>query len=364
MIDGHIDLPEFARAVYGNNIEKFDLRGALPGHFDIPRAREGHLGAFFWSIFTECRDTNGDDFMNPTFEVRDALEQLDVSNNLISKYSDTFAVARTADQVEWAIKHGKIASLFGLEGAHMLGNSLAVLRMYHQLGVRYMTLTHSCNNAFADSAGIFGDVKERWGGLSPLGKELVPEMNRLGIFIDLSHVSDQTALQALDLTEAPVILSHSCARHFNKMNRNVPDEVLARLGSGKGKVDGVVMVNFFPVFASPNPDLVDVAYIADEIEYIANKTSRDHVGIGSDYDGIESVPKGLEDVSKYPYLFAELIKRGWSKNDLSNLAGGNLLRAMRGMEDVSRRMRDEQGKQPSMAKYDKRRDLDGGDWDF
>ncbi|OWZ68185.1 hypothetical protein AYX15_01011, partial [Cryptococcus neoformans] len=334
VIDGHIDLPEFARAVYGNNIEKFDLRRTLPGHFDIPRAKE------------------------------DALEQLDVSNNLISQYSDTFALARTADQVEWAIKHGKIASLFGLEGAHMLGNSLGVLRMYHQLGVRYMTLTHSCNNAFADSAGIFGDVKDRWGGLSPLGRELIPEMNRLGIFIDLSHVSDQTALQALNLTEAPVILSHSCARHFNKMNRNVPDNVLDRLGRGKGKVDGVVMVNFFPVFASPNPDLVDVAYIADEIEYIANKTSKNHVGIGSDYDGIESVPKGLEDVSKYPYLFAELIKRGWSKDDLANLAGGNLLRAMRGMEDVSRRLRDEQGKQPSMAKYDKRRDLDGGHWDF
>lgn len=167
--------------------------------------------------------------------------------------------------------------------------------MYHQLGVRYMTLTHSCNNAFADSAGIFGDVKERWGGLSPLGRDLIPEMNRLGIFIDLSHVSDQTALQALNLTEAPVILSHSCARHFNKMNRNVPDNVLDRLGREKGKVDGVVMVkyvlrlfssprtagtdverrSFFPVFASPNPDLVDVAYIADEIEYIANKTSKD-----------------------------------------------------------------------------------------
>ncbi|WVO19650.1 uncharacterized protein IAS62_000940 [Cryptococcus decagattii] len=368
VIDGHIDLPEFARAVYGNNISKFDLRETLPAHFDIPRAKEGHLGAFFWSIFTECRDTNGHDFMNPTFEVRDALEQLDVSNNLISKYSDTFALARTADQVESAIKHGKIASLFGLEGAHMLGNSLGVLRMYHQLGVRYMTLTHSCNNAFADSAGVFEDVEQRWGGLSPLGKELIPEMNRLGIFIDLSHVSDQTALQALDLTEAPVILSHSCARHFNGMKRNVPDEVLDKLGKGKGKekgtVDGVVMVNFFPVFASPNPDLVDVAYIADEIEYIANKTSRDHVGIGSDYDGIESVPKGLEDVSKYPYLFAELIKRGWSKHDLSNLAGGNLLRAMRGMEDVSRHLKEEQGKQPSMAKYDKRRDLDGGDWDF
>ncbi|WVR05665.1 hypothetical protein IAU60_002687 [Kwoniella sp. DSM 27419] len=357
VIDGHIDLPEFARAFYGNDLSKFDLTKPSKGHVDIPRIRQGSLGAFFWSIFVECRTDNGQDFLHPTFEVRDTLEQIDVSYRLIEKYSDTFAFAATADQVEDAINQGKVASLFGLEGAHMLGNSLGVLRTYHQLGVRYMTLTHSCNNVFADSAGIFEGVEERWGGLSPFGRALIPEMNRLGILVDLSHVSDKTALQALGITRAPVMLSHSAARHFNNMTRNVPDHVLAKIGRGKHQVDGVVMVNFFPVFASAHPDEVDVAYIADEVEYIAKKTSKQHVGIGSDYDGIESTPKGLEDVSTYPHLFAELIKRGWSQNELSNLAGGNFLRVMRGMEDASRKLRKD-GWEPSGAVYDKRRDLD------
>ncbi|OCF32881.1 membrane dipeptidase [Kwoniella heveanensis BCC8398] len=363
VIDGHIDLPEFARAFYGNNISAFDLNKPSKGHVDIPRIREGSLGAFFWSIFVECREDNGKDFLHPTFQVRDTLEQIDVSNRLIEKYSDTFAFAGTADEVEVAIKQGKVASLYGLEGGHMLGNSLAVLRTYHQLGVRYMTLTHSCNNAFADSAGIFEPVEERWGGLSPLGRALIPEMNRVGILVDLSHVSDKTALQALSITRAPVMLSHSAARHFNNMSRNVPDEILAKIGRGKHQVDGVIMVNFFPVFASAKPDEVDVAYIADEVEYIVSKTGKHHVGVGSDYDGIESTPKGLEDVSKYPYLFAELIRRGWTQHELSLLAGGNFLRVMRGMEETSRRLRKD-GWEPSGVIYDKRRDLDPVEWEL
>ncbi|WWC88007.1 uncharacterized protein L201_002909 [Kwoniella dendrophila CBS 6074] len=356
VIDGHIDLPEFARAFYGNNISAFDLNKPTAGHVDIPRIREGSLGAFFWSIFVECRDDNGKDFLNPTFQVRDTLEQIDVSYNLIEKYSDTFAFASTSDEVEIAIKEGKVASMFGLEGGHMLGNSLAVLRTFHKLGVRYMTLTHSCNNAFADSAGIFEGVEERWGGLSKFGRSLVAEMNRLGVIVDLSHVSDKTALQALAITRAPVMLSHSAARHFNNMTRNVPDNILAKIGRGKHQVDGVVMVNFFPSFASAHPEEVDVKYIADEVEYIVEKTGKHHVGIGSDYDGIESTPKGLEDVSKYPYLFAELIKRGWTEHELSLLAGGNFLRVFRGVEDVSRKLKKD-GWKPSLEIYEKRKDL-------
>ncbi|OCF75175.1 membrane dipeptidase [Kwoniella mangroviensis CBS 8886] len=363
VIDGHIDLPEFARAFYGNNISAFDLNKPTKGHVDIPRIREGSLGAFFWSIFVECRDDNGKDFLNPTFQVRDTLEQIDVSFNLIEKYSDTFAFTSTADEVEVAIKEGKVASMFGLEGGHMLGNSLAVLRTFHKLGVRYMTLTHSCNNAFADSAGIFESVEERWGGLSKFGRALVPEMNRLGVIVDLSHVSDKTALQALSITRAPVMLSHSAARHFNNMSRNVPDNILSKIGRGKNQVDGVVMVNFFPVFASANPDEVDVSYIADEIEYIVEKTGKHHVGIGSDYDGIETTPKGLEDVSKYPYLFAELIKRGWTEHELSLLAGGNFLRVFRGVEEVSRKLKND-GWKPSLTIYEKRRDLDPVEWEL
>ncbi|WVQ65101.1 uncharacterized protein L199_003273 [Kwoniella botswanensis] len=363
VIDGHIDLPEFARAFYGNNISAFDLNKPTKGHVDIPRIREGSLGAFFWSIFVECRDDNGKDFLNPTFQVRDTLEQIDVSFNLIEKYSGTFAFASTADEVEVAIKEGKVASMFGLEGGHMLGNSLAVLRTYHKLGVRYMTLTHSCNNAFADSAGIFESVEERWGGLSKFGRALVPEMNRLGVIVDLSHVSDKTAVQALSITRAPIMLSHSAARHFNNMSRNVPDNILAKIGRGKNQVDGVVMVNFFPVFASANPDEVDVSYIADEIEYIVEKTGKHHVGIGSDYDGIETTPKGLEDVSKYPYLFAELIKRGWTEHELSLLAGGNFLRVFRGVEEVSRKLKND-GWKRSLTIYEKRRDLDPVEWEL
>ncbi|WVQ85502.1 hypothetical protein IAT38_007667 [Cryptococcus sp. DSM 104549] len=363
VIDGHVDVPELARTLYGNNVSAFDLRKSMPGHFDIPRVREGHLGALFWSIYVDClEEQSGRDFLNPTFQVRDTLEQIDVTTNIIEKYSDTFALARTADEVETAIKQGKVGSLMGLEGGHGLGNSLAVLRMYHQLGVRYMTLTHSCNNAFADSAGYkdISDIEERWGGLSPFGHELIHEMNRVGIFVDLSHVSDKTALQALAITRSPVIFSHSSARHFNNWVRNVPDEILGKIGRGKHQVDAVVMVNFFPVFVSPNPDKVNVASIADEVEYIAKKTSRHHVGIGSDYDGVVSTPHGLEDVSKYPYLFAELIRRGWTQNDLSLLAGGNLLRVMRGMEDASRKLRQKSG--PSMAIYGKRHDLDPKPW--
>ncbi|CAD6569878.1 MAG: hypothetical protein TREMPRED_005494 [Tremellales sp. Tagirdzhanova-0007] len=341
VIDGHIDLPEMARVNFRNNISAFDLNKQTIDHLDIPRLRKGHLGGFFWSIYATCPDdSDTSDFVNPTDLVRDTLEQIDVSFNLIEKYSDTFRHCRTADDVMEAIKAGKVA----------------ILRMYHQLGVRYMTLTHSCNNAFADSGGIFAPVKPKWGGLSPLGEELVREMNRLGIMIDLSHVSDQTALQALAMTQAPVMLSHSCARHYNDIGRNVPDVVLDRIGRSKGKVDGVVMVNFYPSFAAPAPHYADINTIADHVTYIADRIGKHHVGIGSDYDGIETTPQGLEDVSKYPYLFAELIHRGWSQSDLSLLAGGNILRVMRGMEEVSEKMKQE-GTGPSMVIYDKRTDL-------
>ncbi|ODN84290.1 hypothetical protein L202_00271 [Cryptococcus amylolentus CBS 6039] len=356
VIDGHIDLPEVARLVYGNDLNKFDLNKPTAGHVDIPRLRSGHLGGFFWSIAVECLADGGNDFLTPSVEVRDTLEQFDVANNLIDRYSDTFARVRTADEVEAAWKQGKVASLFGLEGGHSLGNSLGVLRMYHRLGIRYMTLTHSCNNAFADSGGYFWDAEEQWGGLSPFGRELIPEMNRLGIFVDISHVSDKTALQALELTEAPVIFSHSDARHLHNISRNAPDELLTKIGDGEGKNDGVIMVNFFPVLASANPEEVDVSFIADEVEYIAEKAGKNHVGIGSDYDGVASTPKGLEDVSTYPHLFAELIKRGWSQSELAGLASGNVLRALRGVESVSMKLKT---RGPSMAKYEKRTDSDG-----
>ncbi|KAK1927955.1 membrane dipeptidase-domain-containing protein [Papiliotrema laurentii] len=355
VIDGHIDVPILVREMYANNLASFDLHKETRGHLDIPRIKQGHLGGFFWSIFTDCRETDGD-FLTPTDSVRDTLEAVDIALNMIERYSDTFQLATTADEVLAAVKAGKVASLMGVEGAHSLGNSLSVIRLLRKLGVRYLTLTHSCNNAFADSAGIFEPIEEAWGGLSPFGRDLVKELNRLGVLLDLSHVSDKTALQALSLTRAPVILSHSASRHFNNITRNVPDQVLDKIGRGKHQVDGVVMVNFYPAFASDKPAKVDAAFIADHVEYIANRIGKHHVGIGSDYDGIESTPRGLEDVSKYPNLFAELIKRGWTQDDLSLLAGGNVLRILRGAEEVSEKMKKE-GKLPSDAVYSKRKDL-------
>ncbi|GMK60018.1 hypothetical protein CspeluHIS016_0902350 [Cutaneotrichosporon spelunceum] len=359
VIDGHIDLPIYVREMYGNDVTKFSLAKKMPGHVDIPRMREGRLGGFFWSVYADCHaEIDGPDFLNPSHHVRDTLEQIDVARNLMDQYSGTFEFVTTAQGARDAMDRGRIASFMGIEGAHQLGNSLGVLRQYYRLGVRYATLTHSCNNAFADSGGYDTPPNATWGGLSPFGHDLVKEMNRLGMLIDLSHVSDNTARQAIKASKAPIMLSHSAARHFNNFSRNVPDDVLQMIGTGKGQRDGVVMVNFYPMFASPDPDSVGIKDIANQIEYIVSKTGYHHVGIGSDFDGIDRVPKGLEDVSKYPYLIAELIRRGWTRHQVSQLTGGNILRVLEGAETVSTRLR--RVKEPSMAKYDKRHDLDGG----
>lgn len=313
VIDGHIDLPELIREEYGNDLDRVDLekktvsefpiyRGQTsplltlgddhvthvtqPGDVDIPRIRKGHLGGFFFSAFVDCPPTtpsnssDSDDFHAPTNAVRDTLEQIDLARLIITeRYPDVFAFTKTAVQVEEALAEGKVAGLIGIEGAHQLGNSLAVLRTYYQLGVRYMTLTHGCNNVFADSGGIFSPVPPAHGGLSKIGRDLIGEMNRIGMMIDLSHVSDQTAEQALDLTEAPVMWSHSASRTFNNISRNVPDYLLERIGTGNrakenGKKDAVVMVNFYPEFLLPRGKdahgrVANVKTVADHVEHIA-----------------------------------------------------------------------------------------------
>ncbi|KAG8700889.1 hypothetical protein FRC08_004403 [Ceratobasidium sp. 394] len=316
---------------------------------DIPRLREGRVGGFFWSVYVDCEDS-GPDFMQPTNRVRDTLEQIDVARLLIEQYSDTFELTTSATEVGYAIRLGKIASLIGVEGAHQLGNSIAVLRQYYTLGARYMTLTHACNNAFADSAGIFKPIPPTHGGLSPLGRELIHEMNRLGMLVDLSHTSDETAVQALQLSRAPVIWSHSSARAVHNVPRNVPDYILKMIGTGQGQKDAVVMVNLLPAFLAPN-GTAGVSDAADHVEHIGRIAGRRHVGLGSDFDGADAFPEGLEDVSKYPALFAELIRRGWSREDLDGLASRNFLRVFQGAEAVARRMSDVL---PSYVLYDKR----------
>nr|AXF50746.1 dipeptidase [Inonotus obliquus] len=364
IIDGHIDLPELARVVYGNNISAFDLHKPMPGHVDIPRLREGRVGGFFWSVYVDCKPEN-ENFTKPSYRVRDTLEQIDVAHLLIDAYPDTFRLATSSSDVRSAIRSKKIASLIGVEGAHQLGNSLAVLRQYYALGARYLTLTHSCNNAFADSAGILSSPPPVHGGLSTLGKSLVYELNRLGMFVDLSHVSDDTAKQALALSAArgaPVIWSHSSARAVHNVPRNVPDNILELLTTEddamarwRGQTDGVVMVNFAPIFVA-SEGKATLEKVADHVDHIAKVAGKEHVGIGSDFDGIDSVPTGLEDVSKYPDLIAELYARGWSRRELAGLAGGNLLRVMERAERVAHQMQKD-GAKPSMDIYDKRTDI-------
>ncbi|KAK1225291.1 hypothetical protein PQX77_011810 [Marasmius sp. AFHP31] len=357
VIDGHIDLPIVARSRYANNVSDIDLN-SMPMHVDIPRLRKGKVGGYFWSVYVQCAnpEQEGEDFLNASWRVRDTLEQIDVSRLLIEKYPDTFRLALGTRDIESAIEDGKIASLIGVEGGHQLGNSIAVLRQYHALGVRYVTLTHTCNNAFADSCGIFpGFPPPLHGGLSGLGRSLIDEMNRLGVLVDLSHTSDDTARQALNHSKAPVIWSHSSARAVHGHQRNVPDDILELIGTEEGKKDAVVMVNFATPFIAP-AGKATVEAVADHVEHIAQVAGKKHVGLGSDFDGISEAPVGLEDVSKYPALIAELYKRGWNKYELAGVTGGNLLRVFQGAEMVSEQLRRD-GMTPVYDIYDKRPDL-------
>jgi membrane dipeptidase len=373
LIDGHNDLPWAVRTQFGFSLDSAHLdRGQPKLMTDIPRLRAGLVGGQFWSTYTPS-----------SFEgkgaARAALEQIDIVHRLVARYPETFALALTADDIERMHQEGKIASLIGLEGGHMIENSLAVLREFYRLGVRYMTLTHSRNTAWADAST--DSMVHR--GLTPFGEEVVREMNRLGMLVDLSHVSDSTMWDALRVTQAPVIFSHSSARHFVPHPRDVPDNVLRAVAEN----GGVVMVNYYPSFIyKPTYDydaqrdeyqrglfargwdsltvrdslrawavhhpvpLPDLGIVADHIEYMSNVAGIDHVGIGSDLDGIDVNPIGLEDVSTYPALVAELLRRGWMAGDIKKVVGLNVLRVMRQVEAVAARLQQERG--PSLAQIE------------
>jgi membrane dipeptidase len=338
--------------------------------------KEGQVGAQFWSIYIpgEIKDSG---------YARVQLEQFDIARRMIARYPDRLALALTANDIEREFKRGRIASLLGMEGGHAIENSLGALRSYYDLGARYMTLTHNVTLDWADAALDTA----RHNGLTEFGREVVREMNRLGMLVDLSHVSPGVMSDALDVSEAPVIFSHSSARALTDHPRNVPDSILKRLP----KNGGVVMVTFVPAFVSPEAAewdarvreqwegvkasvsdtaqqrrLVDewktthpqppatLEQVADHIEHVRDVAGIDHVGIGSDFDGIDTTPVGLEDSSKFPELFAELIRRGWSDNDLKKLAGQNLLRAMRAAEATAARL--QKTRQPSTKTIE---ELDG-----
>lgn len=273
--------------------------------------RQGRLGGAFWTVWAPCYDVTGDDpgedFTNPTDHLRDALEMLDIIQHMITLHGDHLQYARSSEEVWAAFRAGKIASLIGMEGTHILGNSLGALRIFAQLGVRYLTLTHTCHSAFASSAGPGTPIPQAHDGnaLSELGVELVRELNREGIMVDLAHTTVETMRQAIELSEAPVVWTHAGARALWDHPRNVPDEILALIGDGPGQKDGVVQSIFFPTFIGPYPG-ANVSHVADHIEYIAGKIGKNRVGIASDFDGMYLTVDGLEDASKYPNIVSLL----------------------------------------------------------
>ena len=352
LIDGHNDLPWELRDRYDSDPAAADLTRRLPDtQTDIPRLVEGGVGGQFWSVYVPA-ELAGD------AAVTAVLEQIDIVHRMIDHYPARFQLALTAADVDAAFRAGRIASLLGAEGGHSIAGSLGVLRMLFSLGVRYLTLTHNSNVGWADSATDVVDT----GGLSDFGRSVVAEMNRLGMLVDLSHVSAATMHAALDVSAVPVIFSHSSARAVCDNPRNVPDDVLTRLAVN----GGVCMVTFVPFFVSqecadwltglraeaaargadpsklsevfavlpswekahPMPPAT-IAQVADHIDHVRAVAGVDHVGIGGDFDGTPVTPVGLDDVSRYPALFAELQRRHWSEPDLKALAGANTLRALR-----------------------------------
>jgi len=356
LVDGHNDLPwelmtqavcwrepeACAGADAPPDVAGYDLRTRVPGHTDIERLREGGVGIQFWSVYIPYRAVEDG-------AAKWQLNQIDIAKRIMEAYPDVFEETPTVDRAMSAWRRGEIAGVLGMEGGHAIENSLGALRAFYRLGARYMTLTHSNNIDWADSCC----EPPVLGGLSPFGVEVVREMNRLGMLVDLSHVSPESMHDALDATEAPVIFSHSSARGVTDHPRNVPDEILRRLPDN----GGVVMVTFVPNFVNTDvmryyetPDSLrpagpapraQLADVADHIEHIRRVAGIDHVGIGGDFDGISTTVVGLEDVSTYPALLAELARRGWTEAELKKLTGENVLRVWRRTEQVAARLQRE-----------------------
>ncbi|MGW6198918.1 dipeptidase [Kribbella sp. NPDC055110] len=351
VIDGHNDLPIAFYELCGYDLDAYDLAGSVPSlNTDLPRLRAGHVGAQFWSLWVP-QDEHA---------VRRTFEQVDFVRRLVERFPSDLQLADTADDVDAAIKAGRVASLMGMEGGHSIGESLGVLRVMRALGVRYMTLTHNNNVSWADSA----TDEPVLGGLNELGEDVVREMNRIGMLVDLSHVSADTMRHALRVTSAPVIFSHSSARAVCDVPRNAPDDVLETLARN----DGVCMVTFVPYFVSqayvdwldgmralakehgledsehrekveamygvPRP-AITLADVVEHVEHVREVAGVDHIGLGGDYDGCPEFPVELPDVASYPVLFSALADRGWSDEELGKLAGGNILRVLRAADDFA-----------------------------
>ena len=373
LIDGHNDVPWAVRIAREKptDVEAYDLRKTTSGQTDLPRMAQGMLGGQFWSVYIP-----GEEETKKLGYAKVQLEQIEIARRIIQKYPDRLELAVDASQVLPIFRRGKVASMIGMEGGHAIENSLGALRAFHALGARYMTLTHNVTLDWADAAS--GPATH--GGLTKFGEEVVREMNRLGMMIDLSHVSPQTMEDAIRVSASPVIFSHSSARALCDVPRNVPDAILRQVASN----GGVVMVTFVPGFISQDvatrtrerrealkaglegvtdeaekkritdevtarfkTPKATLAQVADHIEHIRRIASVDHVGLGGDYDGTDELPEGLEDVSKYPYLVAELLRRGWTDADVRKVVGENILRVWTANEQIAARLRSE--RPPSTA---------------
>jgi membrane dipeptidase len=330
LFDGHNDLPWQIRKLAGGSFDQMDIARPQPKlHTDIPKLKRSGLKAQFWSVYVSA-DTalTGDSLLR-------TLEQIDLVHDMLRRYPETFALANSADDIEPIARSGRIASMLGVEGGYSMDGELSNLKRFHDRGVRYMTLTHSKTTDWADSCGD----KPRHGGLSQFGEEVVQEMNRLGMLVDLSHVSVETMEDALRVTRAPVVFSHSSVRAICDKPRNVPDEILKRVPEN----GGVVMVNFMSGFVVPTAELAkdkrtrgSVATVVDHIEHVIKLAGIDHVGLGGDYDGVENLPVGLEDVSGYPNITRELVKRGYAREEVHKILGGNILRVLKAAEEVAK----------------------------
>lgn len=368
LFDGHNDAPWQYRNRVGYKFSELDFNDTSqlerPMHTDIPRLKEGRIGAQWWSVYVSANIPENEAVVR-------TMEQIDFVKRMAYTYPDEFELAYTADDVERIHEDGKIASLIGMEGGHSISNSLAVLRQFYDLGARYMTITHSRTLDWADAASD----NPQHDGLSEFGEEVIQEMNRLGMIVDLSHTTPATMRDALETTEAPVMYSHSSARAVAGHVRNVPDEILPLVAEN----GGIIMVTYVGSFVSEelrqyyaertsyerkieylHPGEVDVIeeemekwdaeheaptptlnQLADHIDHLRDEIGVDYIGIGGDYDGTSGLPEGLEDVSTYPDLFAELLKRGYSEEDLRKIAGLNMLRVMRGAEETAARLQEE-----------------------
>ncbi|KAF2869626.1 renal dipeptidase family [Massariosphaeria phaeospora] len=329
-VDGHNDWPHLIRGYYDNNLDaRFVSQNDLAGHVDIKRLKEGKMGGVFWSAYVDCPEEGDFSDANHLEPLRDTLQQIDLIHRLINIYKDDLELVDTAADVMRIFRDGRCASLIGVEGLHQIGNSASVLRMYHRLGVRYITLAHNKNNLYADSATAVAPAHD---GLSSKGKEMVLEMNRIGMMIDLSHCSEAVVSDVLQQSKAPVIFTHSSCHTLIATPRNVSDAALDNLRAN----NGVIMISLIPALTASDPNTASLNDVVDHIVYVGDRIGYSHIGIGSDFDGMVKAVRGVEDISKMPSIIARMLERGISETNVKLVMGLNIIRVLQDVEDAAR----------------------------